>query len=89
MVVKLSSKGQMVIPKKIRKQLALENGMSFDIEVVGREIRLRPRYNRQRALAAIEQLRGSMPDVDLISDLEKERQRERLRDESQIEQFCT
>ena len=42
MNVKLSSKGQLVIPKKIRQALDLQPGTEFDVELVGRQIILQP-----------------------------------------------
>ncbi len=80
MVIKLSSKGQIVIPKQIRNQLALQSGATFHVEVVGDEIHLRPRYQKQTIIDAMQQLRGAVADADLVADLENERQRERERD---------
>ena len=40
MNVKLSSKGQLVIPKEIRKALDLQPGTEFDIELINEQVRL-------------------------------------------------
>ncbi len=40
--VKLSSKGQIVIPKEVRETYRLATGMEFTVEFVGDEIRLKP-----------------------------------------------
>jgi AbrB family looped-hinge helix DNA binding protein len=40
--VKLSSKGQVVIPKSIREALNYQPGAAFVVSLVGNEIRLRP-----------------------------------------------
>ncbi|MBI5751877.1 MAG: AbrB/MazE/SpoVT family DNA-binding domain-containing protein [Hydrogenophilales bacterium] len=40
--VKLSSKGQIVIPKEVRETHRLAIGMEFTVEFVGDEIRLKP-----------------------------------------------
>jgi len=40
--VKLSTKGQIVIPRDIRKASHLVAGMEFSVELVGDEIRIRP-----------------------------------------------
>ncbi|MBI4754507.1 MAG: AbrB/MazE/SpoVT family DNA-binding domain-containing protein [Betaproteobacteria bacterium] len=40
--IKLSSRGQIVIPKDIREQARLAEGMEFSIVFEGGEIRLRP-----------------------------------------------
>jgi AbrB family looped-hinge helix DNA binding protein len=42
MLTKLSSKGQLIIPKSVRRALALEPGTQFEVEVVDKEIVLKP-----------------------------------------------
>lgn len=40
--VKMSSKGQLVIPKEVRDEHHLAAGMEFLVQIVGDEIRLKP-----------------------------------------------
>ncbi len=63
--VKLSSKYQIVIPEDVREQLGLEPGQLFDFFVVGGVmvvVRVR----------AIDELFGSLPDLDTTLDREDE-----------------
>lgn len=76
MLVKLSSKGQLVIPKPIRRALGLRPGMELHIELVGRKIVLEP----VEPLSPIDALYGRYPDADFLTDLEMEHRQE-LQDE--------
>ena len=71
MVVKLSSKGQLVIPKAIRKALALKAGTRFEVHLKEGRIILEPVVT-----SAVDALYGKYSDVDLLADLETEHQRE-------------
>ena len=71
MVVRLSSKGQLVIPKSIREALRLKTGTRFDVSVQKGKIILDPVQT-----SAVDALYGKYPDVDLLADLEAEHQRE-------------
>lgn len=42
MLTKLSSKGQLIIPKSVRHALYLEPGAQFEIEVLDKKIVLKP-----------------------------------------------
>lgn len=46
---KLSTKGQVVLPSRVREKLGLRPGDSLDIQVEGDAIVLRPRRPRRRA----------------------------------------
>lgn len=72
MNVKLSSKGQLVIPKEIRKALDLQPGTEFNVELVGRQIILQPVVDKQTALEAIDALYGMFAGSNLLDDLEAE-----------------
>jgi len=48
MQTKLSSKGQVVLPQRIRARLGLREGDTFDAEVEGVRIVLTPRRKRSR-----------------------------------------
>jgi len=72
MVVKLSSKGQLVVPKEIREALALQPGAEFNVELVAGRIILRPVVDKEQAYQAIDRLYGMFSDADLLSALEDE-----------------
>ncbi len=80
MQVKLSSKGQLVIPQKIRRALDLKPGTEFNIELAGRQIILQPVIDKQAALEAIDALYGMFPGSDLLDALEAEHRWEIERD---------
>ena len=72
MLVKLSPKGQIRIPKVLRKKLELQAGMQFYISVEGNKLVLIP----QKTTDALEYLRGKYRGLDLLGDLELEHQRD-------------
>ncbi|VAW34223.1 hypothetical protein MNBD_CHLOROFLEXI01-255 [hydrothermal vent metagenome] len=72
MVVRLSTKGQLIIPQPIRKMLGLKPGMEFDVRVQGNEITLVPIAHT----SPIDALFGKYAQTDLLSELEAEHQRE-------------
>ena len=53
MVTKLSTKGQVVLPNKIRRQLRLQPGDSLDAKLEGDRIVLTPRKKHSRLKAKI------------------------------------
>jgi AbrB family looped-hinge helix DNA binding protein len=67
MSVKLSSKGQLVIPKPIRDALGLEEGARFHVHIAEGKIILEP-----ETASLIEQLYGKYADTDLLAGLEEE-----------------
>lgn len=71
MVVKLSSKGQLVIPKEVRRALNLDAGAEFDVRVAEGSIVL----ELLRELPE-DALYGMFADVDLLADLEAEHRQE-------------
>lgn len=89
MNVKLSSKGQLVIPKKIRKALNLQPGTEFDVEMVGRQIILQPIVDKKTALEAIDALYGMFADSNLVDDLEAEHRWEIERDMKREQSFSS
>ena len=78
MLVRLSSKGQLVIPKAIRQALDLQPGTLFHVRVEEAEIILEP-----LGVSQIDALYGKYADVDLLNELEVEHRQE-LRDEERI-----
>lgn len=72
MLVKLSSKGQLIIPKAVRKALGLEAGDELRLELVERRIVLEP----LRGGSLIEALCGRYVGAHLLDDLEQEHQQE-------------
>jgi len=72
MFVKLSCKGQLVIPKAIRRALGLEAGDQLHIQLVEDKIVLKP----VAAVSPIESLYGKYAGCDLVGELEREHGRE-------------
>lgn len=68
MLAKLSSKGQLIIPKGIRRSLSLGPGSQFQVEVVDRKIILEPISNT----SLVDQLYGKYSGTDMLDALEKE-----------------
>jgi len=75
METRLSSKGQVVIPRKVREELDLEPGTVLRVHVDGRRIVLEP-----VSQALVAELYGMFEGVDMLSDLEEEHAREVERD---------
>jgi AbrB family looped-hinge helix DNA binding protein len=70
-VVRLSAKGQLVIPKAIRKTLGLHPGAQLQLQLVERKIILEP----IEFLGPVDALYGKYTDADFLVDLEMEHQR--------------
>ena len=78
MLTRLSSKGQLVIPKAIRQALGLRTGTQFHVQLVEGKIILEP-----IAASPVDTLYGKYPDADFLADLEAEH-RQKIRDEGTI-----
>lgn len=72
MIVRLSTKGQLIIPHHVRKMLGLKSGMEFDVRVQGSEITLVPIEHT----SPIDALYGKYAQTDLLAELETEHQHE-------------
>jgi len=72
MLARLSSKGQLVIPLTVRRDLNLAPGTQFRVQVVEQKIILEP----VAAASPIDALYGRFAGHDLLGDLEREHQRE-------------
>lgn len=72
MLVTLSSKGQLVIPKQLRKALNLRQGMKFDVHIEDNKIVLEPVGHD----SPIEALHGRYAGEDFLTLLELEHQEE-------------
>jgi len=77
MLTRLSSKGQVVIPKAVREALGLRAGTRFHIQVVKDKIILEP-----IEISPVNALYGKYPDVDFLSGLEEEHRREVEREDA-------
>ncbi len=75
MLLRLSSKGQLVLPKNIRQELRLKHGDQFRAKVVDGKIVLEPIQKN-----AIQRLYGILEGTDLLKDLEEEHRQEVERD---------
>lgn len=77
MLAKLSSKGQLVIPKAVREALGLRRGAQFHVRLEAGKIVLEP-----VGPSAAEALYGKYAECDLLTDLEEEHHQERRREET-------
>lgn len=66
-LAKISSKGQLVIPASIRKNLRIHAGMVFEVQQRADEIVL-----KLRKKSALERLYGALEGEAVLDDLEKE-----------------
>ncbi len=71
MLLRLSSKGQLVLPKAVREQLRLKNGDQFQARIVDGKIVLEP-----VKLGAIHRLHGVLAGTNVLKELEEEHRRE-------------
>lgn len=77
--IKMSSKGQIAIPKKLRNQLLLQQGTELSITLEGDRLILRkvvPRDWRR--------WEGALANLDLLAERVSERQRELQRDAEKL-----
>jgi AbrB family looped-hinge helix DNA binding protein len=72
MTVKLSSKGQLVIPQPIREAMGLRPGMTFEITQQENKIVLQP----VDYVSPIDTLYGKYAELGLLAALEAEHERE-------------
>jgi len=77
MLTRLSSKGQLIIPKAIRQALRLQPGTQFNIQLTEGKILLEPVMP-----SSIEALYGKYAEVNLLANLETEHQQELKNDEA-------
>ena len=88
MRVKLSSKGQLVIPKEIRQSLGLKAGDELRVTRVNRHIELEPVVDKRAAREALDALTGMFKESgDLLTNLENERKQEIKRDEALLARY--
>lgn len=66
MIVRLSTKGQLVIPSQIREALGLKPGMKFDVRIEGSEIIFVPLAHR----SPLDKLYGKYAGADLLAALQ-------------------
>jgi len=78
MFTKLSSKGQLVIPKPMREALGLSSGMRFHVTIEGDKIILSP------LASSIDSLYGKYSGNDFLSELEEEHLSEIKNEEKKI-----
>jgi len=78
MLAKLSSKGQLVIPKAVRQALGLRRGTQLRVQLNEGKIILEPMRT-----SPIDTLYGKYADADFLADLEAEHRQE-IRDEAAI-----
>ena len=71
MLLRLSSKGQLVIPKTIRESMRLRNGDQFQVRVIDGRIVLEPITK-----GLVQKLHGKYAGHDLLKALEEEHRQE-------------
>ncbi len=83
-VVRLSSKGQLVIPASVRRKLGLKTGQALAVRTGShREIVLSPAEEDSRGLESmLAQARSWAPaqERDLVAELHERRRQERIRE---------
>lgn len=70
--VKLSTKGQLVIPRHLRAALCLEAGAILEVTMVDRSLVLKPLTDG----SPLNRIYGLLVDCDMIADLEAEHRAE-------------
>jgi AbrB family looped-hinge helix DNA binding protein len=65
--VTLSAKGQLVIPKKIRRALALEPGAKLEVGGIGQQIWLKPVATLIEFEARLDELCGRLAATDALA----------------------
>ncbi len=76
MSVKLSSKGQLIIPKHIRQELQLKSGAEFEVDIVDGKIILQPIVKQEELQQILTKLRQIAHGTELLDELEAEHQQE-------------
>ena len=76
MLVTLTSKGQLVIPKPVREALNLSSGDQLRVRIVEGKIVLEPLAGH----SLVDSLYGKFSGEDMLSDLEEEHQQELARE---------
>jgi len=78
MLAKLSSKGQVVIPRPVREALGLKQGVRFDVRLDEGKIILEPLI-----VSSVEALYAKYAGADFLADLEQEHRQE-VKDDAAI-----
>lgn len=77
MLTRLSSKGQLIIPRAVRQALGLRAGTQFHIRLTEGKILLEP-----ITPSPIAALYGKYPDADFLAELEAEHRQEMMDEEA-------
>jgi AbrB family looped-hinge helix DNA binding protein len=82
---RLTSKGQVVIPKKVRARLRWRPGLKLDVEASDDgAVILRPAFRHARDLdSLVDEVSGFLTEGDPLSELEAEHQAEIASDEQE------
>ena len=73
---KVSSKGQITLPKSVREQLGIAGGEELEVRVTEQQIQLQKITPRWRRWA------GALAGTDILRELEREHREEIERDEA-------
>lgn len=72
MIVRLSTKGQLVIPRKLREQLGLEAGTQFEVQIKDEQVILTPLTHH----TPLAELYGKYKGTNLLDTLEADHRQE-------------
>jgi len=78
-IVRLSSKGQLVLPKNVRERLALKQGLELNVELRGNKIILEP--VRQETRTDWRCWRGALKGKRVLEEHLEEHRQEAARDD--------
>ena len=78
---KVSSKGQITLPKAVREQLGITEGTVLAITVENGTIRL------EKAVSRFYRWRGALAGTDILKELERDRRWEIERDEARLRRW--
>lgn len=77
LAAKMTSKGQIVVPKKIREQLKIKAGTFFNVRIEKDDIILTPMAN-----GPLDKLYRRFTDEKVLAELEREHENEITREDS-------
>ncbi|MCL6476939.1 MAG: AbrB/MazE/SpoVT family DNA-binding domain-containing protein [Peptococcaceae bacterium] len=82
-IVRLSSKGQLVLPKSVRERLALKQGLEFNVELRGDKIILEP-IRQETRKTDWRRWRGSLKGRRALEEHLEEHRQEVIQDDQDI-----
>ena len=80
MLAKLSSRGRVTLPKRVRQELQLKPGTEFEVALIEGKIILQPVTKQEELQQTLARLRKIVYGMNLLDELALERQREKNRE---------